>query len=132
MSDTKKLTINLDSPIMEELIVRTAPLQDPSQDEILREYQLGGVHSDRDVRFIMDAETLEALLEVANLSATRRVILNRAGIRMKVRRARTGHIYETLHLDGLQPVPEQAPRTLKIPLDERLSRNWIPWKSNTF
>ena len=128
MSDKiEKLNVNLEAPIIEELIVRTAPLQDPNQDVCLREYQLGGVHSNRDVRFIADTEMLEALLEVARLSKTGRVILNRAGIKMKVKRARTGHIYETLHLTGLQPIPERAPASLKIPTDEFTARQWLKW-----
>ena len=127
MSKVEKLNINLDAPIMEELVVRTAPLQDPSQDMCLREYQLGGVGSNRDVRFVADTEMLEALLAVARLSTTGRVILNRAGIKMKVKRARTGHIYETLHLTGLQPVPERAPASLIIPTDEFTARQWLKW-----
>ena len=123
----EKLSLNLEAPIIEELIVRQRPLQDPNQDECLREYQLGGTHSNRDVRFIADTETLEALLEVAKLSRTGRVILHRAGIKMKVKRARTGHVYETLHLTGLNPVPERAPSTLKIPTDEYSARQWIKW-----
>ncbi len=127
MSKVEKLSINLEAPIIEELIVRKAPLQNPNQDQCLREYQLGGPSSDRDVRFVIDKETLEALLEVAKLSNTQRVILNRAGIRMKVKRARTGHIYETLHLEGLQPVPERAPTNFSIPADEYTARQWLKW-----
>jgi len=126
-SKFEKLSINLDAPIMEELLVRTRPLQDPNQDECLREYQLGGTHSNRDVRLILDTDTLETLLCIARISRTGRVILNRAGIKMKVKRASTGHIYETLHLTGLQPVPEQAPTSIKIPTDEYSARDWLKW-----
>ena len=128
MSERVKLDVNYTTPVMEELIVRKAPLQDPSQDECLREFELGGPNSNRDVRFVIDSHALETLLEVAKLSNTGRVILNRAGIKMKVKRARTGHIYETLHLVGLQPVPERAPTDLKIPTDEYTARQWIAWK----
>ena len=96
-------------PTMEELVVNHNPLQISSQDTILREYVLGGPNSHRDVRFLADIETLEHLIEVARRSPMKRVMIPSAGIKLKVHQARSGHIYETLHLTGHKPVPEKAP-----------------------
>lgn len=90
------------------------PLQISGQDEILREYTLAGPDSGRDCRLILDAETLGLLLDIARSSNTRRVIMHGAGIRLKVRKSRDGHIYETLHLTSRQPVPESLSSTLSI------------------
>mgnify|MGYP003112870884 CR=1 FL=1 len=119
-------------PTMEELVVNRTPLQLAGQDEILREYVLGGPHSNRDVRLILDSETLDQLLAIAKSSDTRRVVIHRAGIKMKVRRATSGHVYETLHLEGMMPVPEKAPTEIKMPLngpvEERLARHWLHYQ----
>lgn len=106
----------LKAPTLEEVIVKKQCIQIDGQDEVLREYTLGGPHSLRDVRLILDAEILGHLLEVARESPIRRCILHQAGITMKVRRSKGGHVYETLHLEGRKPVPEHPPSELKIPV----------------
>lgn len=107
---------NLNAPILEELIIKRNPLQFANQDPILREYVLGGPDSLRDVRLILDAEVLDYLLQIAKRSKTNRCILHGAGIKLKVRRSQSGHIYETLHLDGRKPTPEVPPSEIKIPI----------------
>ncbi len=92
------------------------PIQIAGQDEILTEWEFGGPTCMRDVRLIMDVDTLGHLLDVARSSMSRRVIINRAGFRVKLRRARTGHCYETLHVSGLQPTPEVMPQSIKVPI----------------
>ena len=119
------------APTLDQLLINHTPLQISGQDEILREYCLGGPNSARDVRFIVDVETLEYLLKVAKQSSLKRAIIPSAGIKLKVRRANTGHVYETLHLDGLTPVPENAPTSLslEVPRAELLKGSVVrKWK----
>lgn len=81
-------------------------LQRFGQDEVLREYSFGGVHTDRDIRFYMTRQELEMLLAVSKNSSTSRVVIQKAGLKLRVCRDSTGHLYETLHLSGLAPCPE--------------------------
>ena len=97
-------------PTMSDLSINHSPLQISGQDTVLREYILGGPNCNRDVRFLADIETLEHLISVARRSPMKRVMIPSAGIKLKVHQARSGHIYETLHLTGLNPVPEKAPQ----------------------
>jgi len=106
------------APLLEEVLINSTPLQLSGQDEVLRVYTLGGTESKRDVRFLVDIETLEHLIGVAKQSNTRRAMIPSAGITLKVRRSRRGHVYETLHLDGFSPVPENLSTTL----DTNISR----------
>ena len=128
--EVKKLNINLEAPIMERVFVNTKPTQEPERDPILREYFLGGMASDRDVRMILDVPTLQYLLDTAMRSQTRRCVINRAGIRIKVRRAPTGHVYETLHIDGLKPYPEQAPQGISMPYNPLLGNSLLQNKKS--
>jgi len=113
----KKLNIQLEAPIFKRMFENSSPIQEPNLDPILKEYIIGGPNVDCDVRFILDVQTLEYLLSVARRSQTKRCVINRAGIRVKVRRAvKSEHIYETLHIDGSKPYPEQAPTSVEIPL----------------
>lgn len=121
----KTLKLNSEAPILERVIVNTAPTQDPQQDPILKEYMLGGPSNDRDVRMVLDVHTLEYLLSVARRSPSKRCIINRAGIRIKVKRATTGHVYETLHIDGLHPYPEQVPTNIRMPFDPTLGNSLL-------
>ena len=84
------------------------------EDEVLREFTLGGPDCGRDVRMLIDRKVLEHLLDVAKSSNCNRVVLHGAGIKMKVRRSATGHMYETLHLTSRFPVPEQLPTSLEV------------------
>jgi hypothetical protein len=113
----KKLEIALEAPIFNRMFVNTSPVQDPNLDPVLKEYMIGGPNVDSDVRFIIDVQTLEYLLSVARKSQTQRVVVNRAGVRIKVcRSVKSCHVYETIHIDGSRPYPEQAPNSLKMPL----------------
>ena len=106
---------------MREMFVNTTPLQLDGQDEVLREYTLGGPDCGRDVRLYLDVETLGMLLDIARCSNTKRVILPKAGIKMRVRRSRSGHIYESLHITSAQPFAEVVSNnvSLSMPVDER-------------
>ena len=95
--------------VADELQVQTTPLQLPSQDEVLRRYQLGGPDKLRDVRMYLDLADLEHLVEMARKSPARRVVLPSAGIVMEVHRSRGGHIYEVLKVVSRQPQPERTP-----------------------
>ena len=94
------------------------PLQISGQDEILRSYTLGGPTSHRDVKMLLHQDQLEYLLKIAKHSKSRRVELPCAGIELKVRRKRSGHIYETLHLVSMPPVPEVVPTELKMEMTQ--------------
>ena len=83
-------------------------LQRFGQDEVLREYSFGGVHTDRDIRFYMTRQELEMLLEVSKSSSTGRVVIQKAGSKLRVCRDSNNHLYETLHLSGLAPCPEKS------------------------
>jgi len=89
------------------------PLQLPNQDKILRHYTLGGPDSDRDVRMFLELADLLKLVEVAKQSKTNRVVLPKAGITLTVRQSHGGHVYETLHLNSLPPLPEGVPTGIK-------------------
>lgn len=121
----KTLKLNTEAPILERVIVNTAPTQDPAQDQILKEYFLGGPNNDRDVRMVLDVHTLQYLLSVAQRSPSKRCIINRAGIRIKVKRAPTGHVYETLHIDGLHPYPEQVSTSIRMPYNPTLGNSLL-------
>lgn len=89
-----------------ELMINTTPLQIAGQDEVVREYTFGGPNCGRDMRLYLDVDTLGMLLDIARCSNTKRVILPRAGIKVRVRRSRDGHMYESLHVTSAQPFAE--------------------------
>tara|TARA_R110002020_G_C15876121_1_gene738625 strand:+ start:85 stop:447 length:363 start_codon:yes stop_codon:yes gene_type:complete len=99
---------------MRGLQVNDTPIQIAGEDETLREFTLGGPDCGRDVRFFLDRKVLEHLLEVAKSSNTGRVVLYGAGIKMKVRRSKSGHMYETLHLTSRYPVPENLSSNITL------------------
>lgn len=90
------------------------PIQISGKDEILREWEFGGPYCNRDVRLILDVETLGKLLDIAKSSNSRRCIIPKAGFRVKLRRAPSGHCYETLHVSGDQPLPESLPTSIRM------------------
>lgn len=100
--------------VIRSLKVNDTPLQIAGEDHVLREYTLGGPHCGRDVRMLIDRKVIEHLLDVAKSSNTNRVCLHGAGIKMKVRRSASGHVYETLHLVSHLPVAEQLPSELNF------------------
>lgn len=100
------------------------PLQQAGQDEILRHYTLGGPETDRDVRMYLELADLEHLVKIARAAVTRRAVLPKAGITVVVRRSRDGHIYETMHLTSLQPVPEGVPTSLSGTLTPQQYNQW--------
>ena len=102
---------------MRSLQVNNTPLQIDGEDETLREYTLGGPDCGRDVRLFLERKVLEHLLDVSKSSGTGRVVLYGAGIKMKVRRSPSGHLYETLHLTSRFPVPE------RLAADQQLNRS---------
>ena len=100
------------------------PLQVAGQDEILRHYSLGGPSTDRDVRMYLELADLEHLCKIARAAHTKRAVLPKAGITVVVRRSRDGHIYETMHLESLQPVPEGVPTSLSGTLTPQQYNQW--------
>lgn len=116
---------------MRSLQVNDTPLQIDGEDETLREYTLGGPDCGRDVRLFLDRKVLEHLLDVAKSSNTGRVVLYGAGIKMKVRRSKSGHMYESLHLTSRYPVPENLSSNIdfnKSKSDQLAMQNMYKWK----
>ena len=103
------------------------PLQD-GKDEILVEFELGGPKSNRDVRLYLEVEVLALLLDIARSSDMRRVVIDKAGVKIRLRRSKDGHMYETLHLSGLKPKPENVSSTLSLPTTmneaQRIVADW--------
>ena len=92
--------------------VNGRPLQSPGRDENLRTATIGGPGSDglgADRRLFFSVDLLAKLLEIARTSPTRRVQVNRTGLRVDLRRERNGHQYEVWTLIGEPPVAEQLP-----------------------
>lgn len=109
------------------IVQNLMPIQD-GKDEILVEFELGGPQSNRDVRLYLEVEVLDLLLDIAKSSDMRRVVIDRAGIKIRLRRADNGHMYETLHLSGLKPKPENISSSLQLPSTmteaKRLVEQW--------
>ena len=105
------------TPIMDEVKVKRKDtcLQIAGQDEVLREYTLGGPTCGRNIQMILDIPTLELLLEVAKASVDTKATIFGAGITIKVRRDNRGNIYETLHIVGHQPKARRPGVSLSLP-----------------
>tara|TARA_B100000900_G_C20541812_1_gene700806 strand:- start:833 stop:1243 length:411 start_codon:yes stop_codon:yes gene_type:complete len=101
-----------------------SPLQLPNQDKILRHYTLGGVKSDRDVRMYLELGDLLKLVEIAKQSKTNRVVLPKAGITLTVRQSHGGHIYETLHINSLPPIPDRVPTGVSSGVSNNTVDQW--------
>lgn len=86
--------------------INRTPLQLNGRDHLIREAEFGGPGSDRDSRFYFDRKELEQLLEIAKTSVSGRVIIERAGIKVRLYAAPSGHQYESWHLIGTRAVPE--------------------------
>ena len=116
---------------MRALQVNDTPIQIAGEDETLREYTLGGPDCERDVRLFLDRKVLEHLLDVAKSASTGRVVLYGAGIKMKVRRSKSGHMYETLHLTSRYPVPENLASNINFnrnKADQLAMQEMYKWK----
>jgi hypothetical protein len=61
----------------------------------------------------LELADLLTLVEIAKRSKTNRVVLPKAGITLTVRQSHGGHVYETLHLNSLPPLPEGVPAGIK-------------------
>ena len=113
----------------DRIVQNLMPLQD-GKDDILVEFELGGPKSNRDVRLYLEVEVLALLLEVARSSDMRRVVIDKAGIKIRLRRDQNGHMYETLHLSGLKPRPENISSNLQIPTSMNEAKRIVAdWKS---
>ena len=111
-----------DSKVQEEvddrlnMRVNNNPLQAAGRDELVREAEFGGPGSDRDSRFYFDRKELEQLLEISKSSVSGRVIIQRAGVKVRLYRAPSGHLYESWHLIGAKAVPESRENpTISLP-----------------
>jgi hypothetical protein len=76
------------------------------EDTLVSERTIGGPLSGKDVRLYLDRATLAHLLEVAKSSVLNRAQLNGVGVRVRLWRTDTGHLYETWQLVAHSPRPE--------------------------
>jgi len=96
--------------------VNNNPLQAAGRDELMREAEFGGPASSRDSRFYFDRKELEQLLEICKSSVSGRVIIHHAGVKVRLYRSGSGHMYEAWHLIGSKAVPEAKENpTISLP-----------------
>lgn len=76
------------------------------EDTLVQERTVGGPLAARDVRLYLDRATLAHLLEVSQSSLLGRVQLNGVGVRIRLWRTPTGHLYEVWQLLAHEPRPE--------------------------
>lgn len=91
------------------MVVNERPLQPPGRDTLERTATVGGPEREGDRRVFLSTRLLGQLLEIARLSPTGRVQVDRAGVRVDLYRSDNGHPYEVWTLIGADPRPEQLP-----------------------
>ena len=101
-----------------------SPRQFAGQDPIIQEWHFGGPSSPRDVRLIIDAETLSLMLGIARESKTKRCVLHHAGFIIKLRKSGGGHMYETLHIQSSYPTVEAVPTSISQEIPMRQAQ-WL-------
>ena len=99
-TDLKKL---IDKDLLK---VNSNPIQPMSGVTLMRSAVVGGPNLEGDRRVFLERELLLKLAEIAASSPTRRVQVNRAGIKVDLYQERSGHTYEVWTLIGLPPKPE--------------------------
>lgn len=97
-------------------IVNPRPLQmGPSYPHVVLDREIGGPEDPADRRLILDARTLEALLDIARRSTTQRVVLHHIGLRVQTLEDReNGHRWDHCTLIGSEPKPEPAPLNIEV------------------
>lgn len=93
---------------LSQLSVERPGLHQPGRDPCLRDVVYGGPQDPTDRRLILDTRTLRAMLEVAEASATGRVVIHSVGIRVRQHRAAGGHLYEIAYIEGRAPEAESS------------------------
>ena len=106
-----------------KLEINQTPVQD-GRGTVLRQYTFGGPQSGRDTRLYLSAIELEHLLHIAKSSHTNRVILNRAGLVVTVRRSSSGHIFEEVRIMCDRPVREILPSQMKMQTNAQEAKNF--------
>lgn len=89
-------------------VAKRKPLQyGPDYPEVLSDMEIGGPEDPADRRLVVDAATLQHLLDIARSSLSQRVVLHHVGLRVQVLRdSDTGHRWEHVTLIGSEPKPE--------------------------
>ena len=83
----------------------TTPLQRHGQDEILTEWQIGDINHRLDVRFILDAPTINSITSALEKSNCGMVCLGGLTWRVQVRKGKNGHNYGVVKLNTHTPRP---------------------------
>ena len=83
----------------------TTPLQTHGQDEIINEWQIGDVNHRLDVRFILDAPTINSIVSALQKSNCGMVCLGGLTWRVQVRKGTNGHHYGVVKLNTHIPKP---------------------------
>ena len=110
MSDTETDLGMLD--VRNVMNVNRSPLQTPGKDRLVRTATVGGPGHGGDRRVFLSSDLLGQLLEVSWSSMTRRVQIDRAGLRVDLYEQPNGHRYEVWTLIGADPRPEPLPTGL--------------------
>jgi len=93
----------------EELRINSRPLQRPDTDNLIRTTEIAGPSSSGDRRMYLSASVLDSLLAIAKESQTKRVQLDRVGVRVDLYEGEGGHTYEVWSFTSSQPRPEALP-----------------------
>ena len=95
------------------LAINARPLQSPGLDRLLRTATVAGPEVGGDRRLYLSATLLGSLLDVAKSSPTRRVRLDRVGLRVDLYLDGRGREYEVWTLIGAPPTPEDLPDAIR-------------------
>lgn len=95
------------------LSVNENPIQSPGLDRRLRTATVAGPEVPGDRRLYLSASLLDSLLDVAKASPTKRVRLDRVGLRVDLYLDERGSEYEVWTLIGAPPRPEDLPPAIR-------------------
>lgn len=82
-----------------------SPVQRPSQDTIVEEWQIGDVNHPLDTRLILDARSIELISSALKKSNCGMVVLGGITWRIQVRKGSAGNHYGVVKLQSLDPRP---------------------------
>lgn len=80
--------------------INPKPLQRPGHHRIEQEVVIGGPEDVGDRRMYLHVEELRQLLEQAEKSRSRRVVLHHAGVKVTTFRTSKGHVYQAWQIVG--------------------------------
>lgn len=82
------------------------PIQRPGHDTLLQEEFVPSRDHNLDIRWILDAASLDALLQIARAGSSGRVVIHNATLQVRTWVGGDGHRYSTIAIGGSDPQPE--------------------------